>query len=57
VPGVGRILGERLYDELGLEALADLEAAARDGRLETIAGLGAKRLAGIRDSLAQRSGV
>jgi putative hydrolase len=56
VPGIGRILAERLHDELGLETLAELEAAAHDGRLETIAGFGAKRLAGIRDSLAQRLG-
>jgi hypothetical protein len=56
VPGVGRVLAERLHDELGLETLADLEAAAHDGRLETIAGFGPKRLAGIRDSLAQRLG-
>jgi len=56
VPGVGRILAERLHDELGLETLADLEAAAHDGRLRTIAGFGPKRLAGIRDSLAQRLG-
>jgi hypothetical protein len=56
VPGVGRILAERLHDELGLETLADLEMAAHDGRLHTIAGFGAKRLAGIRDSLAHRLG-
>jgi putative hydrolase len=56
VPGIGRVLAGRLHDELGLETLADLEAAAHDGRLETIAGFGAKRLAGIRDSLAQRLG-
>jgi hypothetical protein len=56
VPGVGRVLAERLHDELGLETLADLEAAAHDGRLDTIAGFGAKRLAGIRDSLAHRLG-
>ncbi len=56
VPGIGRVLAERLHDELGLETLADVEAAAHDGRLETIAGFGAKRLAGIRDSLAQRLG-
>ena len=54
VPGVGRRLAERLHDELGLETLADLETAAHDGRLETIAGFGEKRLAGIRDSLAHR---
>ena len=56
VPGIGRVLAARLHDELGLETLADLEAAAHDGRLETLAGFGAKRLAGIRDSLAQRLG-
>jgi DNA polymerase/3'-5' exonuclease PolX len=56
VPGIGRVFAGRLHDELGLETLADLEAAAHDGRLETIAGFGPKRLAGIRDSLAQRLG-
>jgi hypothetical protein len=56
VPGIGRVSADLLHDELGLESLADLEAAAHDGRLETIAGLGPKRLAGIRDSLAQRLG-
>lgn len=56
VPSLGRRLAERLHDELGLETLADLEAAAHDGRLETIAGFGEKRLAGIRDSLAHRLG-
>jgi putative hydrolase len=56
VPGVGRVFAERLNDELEIETLADLEAAAHDGRLETIAGFGAKRLAGIRDSLAHRLG-
>jgi len=56
VPGIGRTLAHRLHDELGLETLADLEAAAHDGRLETVAGFGPKRLAGIRDSLAHRLG-
>jgi hypothetical protein len=56
VPGIGRVFAERLHDELGLETLADLEAAAHDGRLETLAGFGAKRLAGVRDSLAHRLG-
>jgi hypothetical protein len=54
VPGIGIVLAERLHDEMGLDTLADLEAAAHDGRLETIAGFGEKRLAGIRDSLAHR---
>jgi hypothetical protein len=37
-----------------LNTLQDLEAAAHDGRLASIAGFGEKRLAGIRDSLAHR---
>jgi hypothetical protein len=56
VPGIGRTLAVKLHDDLGLESLADLEAAAHDGRLREFAGIGAKRLAGIRDSLAQRLG-
>ena len=56
VPGIGPILAERLHNDLGLETLADLEAAAHDGRLATVAGFGEKRLAGIRDSLAHRLG-
>ena len=56
VTGIGPTLAARLHDELGLETLADLEAAAHDGRLDTIAGFGEKRLAGIRDSLAHRLG-
>jgi hypothetical protein len=55
-PGIGRVLANRLHEELGLETLADLEAAAHDGRLATVEGFGAKRLAGIRDSLAHRLG-
>src|SRR5688572_27705685 len=42
VLGIGPILAERLHDDLGVETLADLEAAAHDGRLETIAGFGPK---------------
>jgi DNA polymerase (family 10) len=54
VPGIGRKLAERLHHTLGIDTLQDLEAAAHDGRLEQIGGLGQKRLAGIRDSLAHR---
>lgn len=56
VPGIGRRFADRLHEQLGLSTLEDLEAAAHDGRLATIAGFGEKRLAGIRDSLAQRLG-
>jgi DNA polymerase (family 10) len=40
----------------GVESLEDLETAAHDGRLEQLTGMGAKRIAGIRDTLAQRWG-
>lgn len=56
VPGIGQQLARRLHDDLGIETLEQLEAAAHDGRLETIAGIGAKKLAGIIDSLATRLG-
>lgn len=56
VPGIGRTLASKLHDELDIDTLEQLEAAAHDGRLETIAGLGSKRLAGIRDTLAHRLG-
>jgi len=56
VPGIGPALAGRLHDELGLETLQQLEAAAFDGRLQQIAGFGPKRLDGIRASLAQRLG-
>ena len=54
VPGIGKTLARRLHEDLGIEALEELEVAAHDGRLENYPGIGAKRLAGIRDSLAQR---
>lgn len=55
VPGIGRRTAERVHDILGVETLEELEAAAHDGRLEGM-GVGPKRLAGIRESLAQRLG-
>lgn len=56
VPGIGRRTAARLHDELGIESLEELESAAHDGRLESLAGIGPKRLAGIRESLAERLG-
>jgi predicted flap endonuclease-1-like 5' DNA nuclease len=52
IPGVGRRWAERLHG-LGIDTLEQLEAAAHDGRLAAL-GFGRKRLAGVRDSLAQR---
>jgi DNA polymerase (family 10) len=56
VPGIGKVYACRLHDDLGIETLEELEMAAHDGRLKNFPGIGAKRLAGIRDSLAQRLG-
>jgi hypothetical protein len=54
VPGLGRVLAARIHDQLGLETLADLEAAAWDGRLRRVTGMGGKRIRAIRESLAGR---
>ncbi len=56
VPGIGPKLAGRIYDELGIETLADLEAAAYDGRLQQVEGFGRKRVRGVRESLAGRLG-
>ena len=56
VPGIGRRFAERVHDELGISTLEELETAAHDGRLAAVAGFGSKRIAGVRDSLAQRLG-
>jgi len=56
VPGIGKVTAWKLYEDLGIESLEELEAAAHDGRLEEFAGIGAKRIGAIRDTLAQRLG-
>lgn len=56
VPGIGAIQAERLHHDLGIDTLEELEAAAHDGRLTSVGGLGAKRVSGIIDSLASRLG-
>lgn len=56
IPGIGRQLARRLRRELNINTLEQLEAAAHDGRLLGVAGVGRKRLAGIIDSLATRLG-
>lgn len=56
VPGIGSAQAAHLHDELGIESLEGLEAAAHDGRLAEVAGMGSKRIQGIMDSLATRLG-
>ncbi len=52
VPGVGPVLARRLHEHLGVDSLEALEAAAHEGRLEAIPGVGKRRAAAISASLA-----
>ena len=54
VPNIGPKLAKRLHDELGIETLAELQAAAWDGRLKKMPGFGEKRIRAVRESLAAR---
>jgi len=56
VPGIGEVLAARCHHDLGLDTLEDLEAAAHDGRLSQLAGVGEKKLAGIIAALSARLG-
>ena len=56
VPGIGPKFAGRIYDELGVETLEELEIAAYDGRLAQVEGFGSKRLRGVREALAGRLG-
>jgi hypothetical protein len=51
IPGVGAELAHRMHDELGVETLEALEAAAVDGRLERLPHIGPRRAAAIRAAL------
>ncbi|HXY96635.1 MAG TPA: helix-hairpin-helix domain-containing protein [Steroidobacteraceae bacterium] len=55
VPGIGSKTAQHIHERLGIDTLEELECAAHDGRLERL-GIGAKRLAGVRDALAGRLG-
>ena len=54
IPGLGPALAERIHDQLGIGSLEDLELAAHDGRLATVEGMGPRRLATVRATLAAR---
>lgn len=56
VPGIGPELAARIHDNLQIETLEQLEAAAHDGRLDTVPGIGERRTAVIRAGLAERLG-
>ncbi len=54
VPNIGPVFAKRIHDQLHIETLAELQAAAWDGRLEKLPGMGEKRLRAVRESLAGR---
>ena len=54
VPDIGPRLARQIRDRLGIATLADLEAAANDGRLSQVPGMGPKRIRAVRESLAGR---
>jgi len=55
VPDIGPKIARRIYEELRIESLAELQAAAWDGRLARLPGFGKKRIQAVRESLAGRS--
>ena len=56
LPGVGPDLARRIHDTLNVDTLEALEAAAHDGRLDKVPGIGERRVASIRASLSERLG-
>ena len=51
VPGVGPSLARRVYRELGVESMEDLRAAAEDGRLASLSGMGEKSAQNVLQAL------
>jgi hypothetical protein len=54
VANIGPRLAQRIHEKLAIETLAELEAAANDGRLARVPGMGPKRIRAVRESLAGR---
>jgi len=53
IPGVGEELAQRIHEQLGVDSLESLEAAAHDGRLEKVPRIGPRRASAIRAALTQ----
>jgi hypothetical protein len=56
VPGIGPKLAAEIHDSLHIDTLEALDAAAYDGRLEGVPGMGRRRVTAIRNALAQLLG-
>jgi hypothetical protein len=54
LPGIGLEFACRIHEQLGVESLPELEAAAIDGRLARVPGMGRKRIQAIREVLRGR---
>jgi hypothetical protein len=54
VAGIGPKTAAMIHEELGIETLPELEAAAYDGRLAGLPGMGPKKVRSVRESLAGR---
>lgn len=52
VAGIGPKTAFKIYEALGVATLADLDSALRDGRLQTVSGIGAKSLPRMRRDIA-----
>jgi hypothetical protein len=52
VPGIGPALAKSIHESLHVDSLEGLEAAAHDGRLAGLPGMGERRVAGIRANVA-----
>lgn len=53
VPMIGPALAHQIHDKLGIETLEALEAAAYDGRLASLKGIGPRRVESLRHSLTE----
>lgn len=51
IPGIGPRTARLLHEQLGIASLAELEAAARSGRIRTLKGMGARSEAAILEGL------
>jgi hypothetical protein len=51
IPGIGPELAQRIHEALDIDDLEDLELAAHDGRLETVPGIGSRRVSMVRNAV------
>jgi DNA polymerase (family X) len=56
IPGVSNILARRIHDTLHVDSLEALEAAAHDGSLQRVKGVGPRRAQALRSALANMLG-